>query len=73
MSGKPPGIDIRLRDGIPCFVVSPLDKVADTIWDAVREAINANMLPEQFKREVAEAWRWHLEEDAKEAVKILSK
>ena len=73
MSGRPPGIDIALRNGVPCFVVSPIDKTVDRIWDTVREAINANMLPEQFKHEVAAAWKWHLEEDAKAAMKELSK
>jgi hypothetical protein len=73
MTGKPLGIGIGLKDGVPCFYVTPINRVTDQIWDAVREAINANMLPEQFKREVAEAWNWHLQEDAKAATKELLK
>lgn len=73
MSGKPQGIDIALRNGVPCFVVSPIDRVGDQIWDAVREAINANMPPEQFKHEVAQAWSHHLKRDAEAAMKELLK
>lgn len=67
MTGKPLGIGIKLSDGIPCYYATPINRIVDQIWDAVREAINANMTPDQFKREVAEAWASHLREDAKYA------
>ena len=71
MSGKPLGIGIGASDGALHFFVRPIDRTVDQIWDAVREAINTNMLPEQFKREVADAWEYHLKEDAKWARKEL--
>jgi len=73
MSGKPLGIDIVLSGGVPVFRMSPIDRTTDRIWDAVREAINANMTPEQFKQEVIQAWKYHLEEDIKHAIKELRK
>lgn len=73
MTGKPLGIGIGLNDGVPVLRMSPINRTVDHIWDSVREAINANMTPEQFKREVAEAWASHLKEDAKEAQRELSR
>lgn len=61
---KPLGIGLAITDGALTFRVSPIDRVADCIWDAVREAITANMTPEQFRAEVVEAWEHHLREDA---------
>lgn len=73
MSGKPPGIGLTMTGGVPHFYVTPIDRVADRIWDAVRDAIDANMQPEQFKREVIAAWRSHLKDDAERAAKELSR
>lgn len=71
MTGKPLGIGLGLRDGVPCFYVTPINRVTDQIWDAVRDAICANMTPEQFKTEVIQAWQHHLAEDAKDVAKVL--
>lgn len=73
MSGKPLGIglSVDVQTGSLRYFVTPIDRVADQIWDAVREAILANMTPDQFKREAAEAWKHHLAEDAKDASKTL--
>lgn len=68
--GKPFGIAM-LTNGT--MMVRPSDRVSDQIWDAVREAINANITPDQFKREAAQAWEHHLSEDAKHAVRTLCK
>lgn len=73
MSGKPQGIGIAASGGGLHYYVTPIDHVADRIWDAVRDAIDANMTPEQFKREAAQAWVQHLQDDAKAAAKELSK
>lgn len=70
---KPIGISLSMIDGIPRYQVTPRDRVADQIWDAVREAINANMTPDQFKSEAAEAWTHHLKDDAEYARKELSR
>jgi hypothetical protein len=74
MSGKPLGISCVLDENrLPRMFVTPIDRVSDQIWDAVREAINANMTPDQFKHEASEAWQHHLAEDAKDAAKEFRK
>ncbi len=70
---KPPGLSMSMVGGLPRFQVTPIDRVTDQIWDAVREAINSNMTPQQFKCEAADAWESHLKEDAKDAAKELNK
>ncbi len=49
------------------------DRTVTLIWDIVRKAIDIKMRPEQFKKELAEAWAYHLEEDAKDAKEELLK
>ena len=71
---KPLGLSMQIdTNGMPRMNVSPSDRVTDLIWEAVREAINANMLPSVFKRESALAWEHHLREDGKDALKELSR
>ncbi len=45
----------------------------DAIWEAVEDAINSGMTPQQFKREIAEAWSTTLRHNAKYAEKELLK
>ena len=74
MSGRPNGIGLSMNsDGSPHWFVRPIDRTVDQIWDAVREAINQGMTPQEFKREVSEAWQYHLEADAKAALQELRK
>ena len=73
MGGKPLGIGLSIKDGVPCFYSSPRDRVADHIWDTVRDAINAGVTPDQFKRETASAWKQHLQDDSIQAEKELLK
>ena len=61
---KPLGIGLALHGGALTFAVQPIDRVADRIWDAVRDAINAGMSPERFRQESKEAWQHCLTEDA---------
>ncbi len=49
------------------------DRTVTQIWELARRAIDAKMRPEQFKKELAEAWAYHLEEDAKDAKEELLK
>jgi hypothetical protein len=56
--GKPLGIGFR---------VTPSDRVADEIYDAVRGAICANWTPERFISEAREAWAYEMREQAKAA------
>lgn len=62
---KPLGVTADLRVRMP-------SRAEDMIWEAVREAINDGMTPEQFKSEAAEAWQECLKEDGKHAAKTLS-
>ena len=70
---KPLGISIGINSGLPTLRVNESSKAMDAIWDAVEEAINSGMTPEQFKMEAAEAWAERLKEDSKSAVKTLTK
>lgn len=70
---KPAGIDIAVSDGALVFRVSPSDRVADKIWEAVQDAVCANWTPEQLKREFAAAWEHEHTELAKQGAKILSR
>lgn len=63
---KPPGLTADFR-----LITST--RTEDTIWDAVRDAINANMTPTQFKREASQAWQHFLNEDAKAARDVFEK
>jgi len=63
---KPTGLDMMLNVKMP-------SRAEDAIWEAVREAINANWTPEQFRIEVASAWEDALRDDAKHAQQVFSK
>jgi N-acetylglucosamine kinase-like BadF-type ATPase len=71
VSGRPLGIGLAVADGALTFRVQPIDRAADRVWDAVREAIDAGMTPERFRSEAAEAWEHHLTEDGKHAAETL--
>lgn len=65
---KPLGVSLAVdADGNARMFVTPSDRVADQIWDAVREAINANMTPKQFLSECEDAWQHHLKQDGEYA------
>lgn len=71
---KPNGLAMTLDStGMPRLTPTPIDRATDQIWEAVREAISANMTPERFKSEVVQAWAYVLKEDADYATKVLSK
>lgn len=64
---KPNGVVLSESNGWPILGVRVSSGLEDKIWDAVREAICANMTPTQFKREASQAWQHFLDEDAKAA------
>lgn len=69
---KPLGVSLTVDAGRnPRMFVTPSDRVTDQIWDAVREAINANMTPKQFLSECEDAWQHHLKQDAEYASDVL--
>ena len=68
---KPSGIDIGMNERGPTWSVTPASRVNDLIWEAVQEAILARMTPKQFKREVADSWKYELKEESKRAQKVL--
>ena len=55
------------------FTVNTPSNVEDAVWEAVELAIATGWTPEQFRNEVADAWRDRLSEDAKHAVNVLSR
>lgn len=68
---KPLGIAFGLRDGALTVGVTGTGIVENKIWETVQEAIADGWTPEQFKREVAEAWGYELREAADDAEKVL--
>jgi hypothetical protein len=71
---KPSGISLTLDSyGDLRMRVTPTDRVADKIWEAVEEAIDAGMEPRAFRNEVVAAWEHELRERAKRAVKELGR
>ena len=64
---KPPGLEFRAVPGSIIMRVTPVDRVADKIYDAVQDAILAGWTPARFKREAAEAWDYELEQAKKAA------
>lgn len=71
---KPNGIAMVVAgDRTIGFALNRPSKVEDAIWEAVELAIDSGWTPEQFKNEIADAWRDRLTEDAKDADAILSK
>lgn len=64
---KPLGIGLSMESGVPHMFVTPINRVTDLIWDAVQEALCANMTPEQFRREASQAWQHYLREEQKAA------
>lgn len=67
---KPNGL--RFGIGGSMSVTHPT-KVEDAIWEAVELAIDAGWTPEQFKNELADAWKERLRDDAKRAEEVLRK
>lgn len=70
---KPPGIRLERVDGVPVMRVCQYSRVEDAIWDAVEEAINAGWDARKFRMEAASAWEHRLKEDAKDALRDLTK
>jgi len=71
---KPNGLSMRVSEsgGIGCAVSTP-SKVEDAVWEAVELAIESGWTPQQFKTEIADAWREKLNDEAKHAVSVLSR
>lgn len=70
---KPNGLNIQATEGSVRFSVGTPSKAEDAVWDAVEAAINAGWSPQRFKDEASEAWRVSLHDEAKHAVKVLSR
>ena len=71
--GKPNGLNIVLTENGPTLQVTPMDRVADKIWDAVQEARDVGWDLHTFKKEIIEAWEHEVKADAKEEIKNLRK
>ena len=55
------------------FAVSTPSRVEDAVWEAVELAIDSGWTPQQFKNEISDAWREKLNDEAKQAVDVLSR
>lgn len=71
MAGKPLGIGLAAVDGAVVMRVTPIDRVADEIWDAVRSAVTAGWTPERFLAEVRGSWAQALDDDKAAAMKAM--
>ena len=71
---KPTGLAVVMdtASGVPQFAVKQSSRVENAVWDAVQTAVDAGWSPEQFKREVADAWQEKLRDDARHASKVLN-
>ena len=72
MSGAPNRIALTMGSTGPRLFVRSIDRVEDSIFDAVQEAIAAGWTPIGFLRSVREAWSYALDESKKEAIRELS-
>ena len=63
---KPPGLSVALTGaGGISLRVTPSDRIADKVWDAVEDAIDAGWTVERFRREAAECWDGYMSEKRK--------
>lgn len=70
---KPLGISLSITNQGPTMRLTQSNRALDQIWDAVQTAIACGLSPQQFKDEAAQAWEYELKDQAKDAVKVLSK
>jgi hypothetical protein len=71
---KPNGLSMRVSGaGGIMFAVSTPSRVEDAVWEAVELAIDSGWTPQQFKNEISDAWREKLNDEAKQAVDVLSR
>ncbi len=68
---KPNGLSMTMTEGRFGFSVSIPTHTEDAIWNAVETAIGDGWDPTRFRREVAEAWRQRLRDDAADIEKKL--
>jgi hypothetical protein len=71
--GKPLGLGIRISNGALCYGVTPIDRVADAIWDAVSDAQIAGWTAKQFIDEVKDAWEQARKEELKAELAEISR
>jgi hypothetical protein len=62
---KPLGLGLSLNEGDVTFRVAKPSRAQDKIWEAVQEAIAANMTPKQFIQEAWESWEHERTESVK--------
>lgn len=53
---KPCGISMNMLGGMPSMLVTMPTTTENAIWDAVEAAADSNTTPDDFMREVREAW-----------------
>ena len=70
---KPNGVSLAMSDSGISMSVSRPSAVEDSIWDAVESAIDGGWTPEQFRNEVASAWKDRLKQDGEYAEKVFSR
>lgn len=70
---KPLGLELSVGSRGPTMTVRTPSKAQDAIWEAVEMAINEGLTPLQVRREMADAWRQILSDEAKAAYDQLSK
>jgi len=70
---KPLGIEMTYgNSGLGMCVTKP-NTAVDSIWQAVEDAIDANMTPQQFMSEVRKAWDQSRRDQNKADMAALSK
>ena len=62
---KPAGIYMALSGKTVLMGITPTDRIADKVWEAVQEAICGGWTVQRFKNESAQAWEHELKERAK--------
>ncbi len=70
--GKPSGIHLGMTSRGPVLSVTAISRAQDAIWNAVQEAVDGGMTPEQFRREVVQAWAEELKREKDRVLKVLS-
>lgn len=67
--GKPLGVQMLIGRSGPTMKVTPIDRVADLIWDAVEEAEISGWTAKQFVAECRDAWEECAQRKIKEDLK----
>ena len=67
---KPNGLRMEMNNNSLTLNVTKPSQVEDAIWEAVKQAIWVGWTPEQFKREITEAWEYELKQEIESAFSL---